>query len=89
VFPLRRAGQPDVGPQRVDEHADLGVDLLGKDALEDEPEARPHLRGHHREVADLLLGSAAEALHPVGADYLRCPGRQEERGGTEPLHTFA
>ena len=44
MLALGGAGQPDVRPQGVDEHAHLGIELLGQDALEDEAEARPHLR---------------------------------------------
>ena len=43
VLALRGAGQPDVVAQRVDQQAELRVDLLGEDALQDEAKARPHL----------------------------------------------
>ena len=68
---------------------ELRVDLLGQDALEDEAQARPHLRGHDGEVAELLLGDAAEALHAVGADVLRRRGAEQERRLPQPLHALA
>src|SRR5262249_40309949 len=89
VFALRNAGQPDMRPQRIDEHADLRVDLFGQHALQDETQAWSHLRGHNGEVAELLLGDAAEALHPVFVDVLRRGRAEQERRLSKPFHTLA
>src|SRR5262249_44387454 len=87
VFPLRSTGEPNMRPQRVDEHTDFRVDLLGEDALQDEAKARPQLPGNNGEVAQLLFGNASEPLHAVAAQMLRRRGVQQEGRLAQPLHT--
>src|SRR5262249_32081649 len=80
------AGQADVSAQRINQHADLRVDLVGQNSLQHKTEARPHLRRYDGEVTELLLGDAAETLDAIVTDVLRGAGAEQERGLSEPLH---
>ena len=76
-------------PQHVEKHAELRIDLLREDALQDEAEVRSHLPRHDGEVAELLLGDAAEALDAIIANVLRRGGAEQERRLPQPLHALA